>query len=29
MNTNCCMNEHACGGITMIDPKSKKKNRFL
>ena len=29
MNTNCCMNEHACGGITMIDPKSKKKIGFF
>ncbi len=25
MNINYCMNERVCGGITMVDPKSKKK----
>ena len=29
MNTNCCMNEYVCGGITMVDPKSKKKICFF
>lgn len=29
MNINCCMNERVCGGITMIDPKSKKKKGFF
>ncbi len=29
MNTNCCLNEYVCGGITMVDPKSKKKICFF